>query len=592
MLMWPAIRFGWRGVALAEFVLTMIAVANTKFGNGPFAESRFVPEQRVFLLQSLLSVGSVAFLALTAIIHERQRIEKKLLSAREEWEQCFNAMPDIVCILDLSGRIVRCNRAMRQRFESVHGDIVGLDHTLVFKGSSASVSKLPWASVLAGGAPVETETTLPSLPGHYLVASYPLTNSFGPQWGAVVIVRDITERMKLEDQLRQSQKMDAVGQLAGGVAHDFNNLLTVIIGYVENSLEPAVSVDENVRFNLSQVRVAADRAAGLTRQLLAFSRQTVLEPRIVDLNAILAESEKMLRRMIGEHIELSVVPDPTVWRMKADSGQIGQLLLNLVLNARDAMPQGGKLTISTCNIQLDGSSLKLQPDAKPGKYVLLSVGDTGCGMTPEVRARIFEPFYTTKGPGAGTGLGLAVVHGIIRQSGGYVEVDSEPGIGSTFKIYFPAVQGEMPPSSESARREPRRGSEKVLLVEDEASVREVTELALRHHGYVVLSATCGKEALHIAAEHECDLTLLLTDVVMPGMNGRQLADVLKSKCPSLKVLYMSGYTTDAAVRYGILEGESNLLQKPFTPGVLAAKVREVIDRPAGVTQAKVLTQGR
>jgi CheY-like chemotaxis protein len=241
---------------------------------------------------------------------------------------------------------------------------------------------------------------------------------------------------------------------------------------------------------------------------------------------------------------------------------------------------------------LDGSSLKLQPDAKPGKYVLLSVGDTGCGMTPEVRARIFEPFYTTKGPGAGTGLGLAVVHGIIRQSGGYVEVDSEPGIGSTFKIYFPAVQGEMPPSSESARREPRRGSEKVLLVEDEASVREVTELALRHHGYVVLSATCGKEALHIAAEHECDLTLLLTDVVMPGMNGRQLADVLKSKCPSLKVLYMSGYTTDAAVRYGILEGESNLLQKPFTPGVLAAKVREVIDRPAGVTQAKVLTQGR
>lgn len=595
ILMWPAIRFGWRGVALAEFVLTMIAVANTKFGNGPFAESRFLLPQRVFLLQSLLSVSSVSFLALTAIIDERKRVEEKLLAAREEWEQCFNAMPDIVCIVDPAGRIQRCNRAMRQRFEAVHGNVVGLDHAQVFCGAAAPDSKPPWSSVIAGGAPIEIETKLPALPGHYLVAGYPLTHSHGSQWGTVVIVRDITERMKLEEQLRQSQKMDAVGQLAGGVAHDFNNLLTVIIGYVENSLDPAIAVDGNVRYNLSQIRIAADRAAGLTRQLLAFSRHAVLEPQVMDLNVVISESEKMLRRMIGEDVELSVVPDPTISRIKADAGQIGQLLLNLAINARDAMPRGGKLTIATGSIELGDAFAKLQPDAKPGNYVMLSVSDNGCGMTPEIKARIFEPFFTTKGLGSGTGLGLAVVHGIIRQSGGEIEVFSEPGAGSTFKVYFPAVQSEAQAASDrNGSKESRRGSERVLLVEDEDAVRNIAELALRSHGYTVLAAACGKDALRIAEEHEGKFSLLLTDVVMPGMSGRQLSDTLRARHPALKVLFMSGYTTDAAVQYGILEGEANLLQKPFTPSVLAARVREVIDKPAGASHPKIenLTQRR
>jgi two-component system, cell cycle sensor histidine kinase and response regulator CckA len=396
--------------------------------------------------------------------------------------------------------------------------------------------------------------------------------------GASNIAHDITRIKQLEEQFRQAQKMEAVGRLAGGVAHDFNNLLTVICGYSDillNTLPPG----DRTRDLVTEINKAGTRGASLTRQLLAFSRKQVLEPKVLDLNAIVVDSKNMLDRLLGEDVELAVALDPALGRVKTDFGQIEQVLMNLVVNAHDAMPQGGKLTIETANVFLDPSYCRSHAEVKPGAYVMLAVSDTGCGMDEKTRARIFEPFFTTKGPDKGTGLGLAMVYGFIKQCSGHVFVHSEPGIGSTFKVYLPAVDGtpaaEKPQPAVTAMP---HGDETILLVEDNPGVRALTRHALQTCGYAVLEASHGKEALHLASTHAGSIHLLVTDVVMPDIGGRAVAERVVTIKPGIKVLYLSGYTDDAVVRHGVLQSETAFLQKPFTPSSLAQKVRSVLDR--------------
>jgi two-component system, cell cycle sensor histidine kinase and response regulator CckA len=394
--------------------------------------------------------------------------------------------------------------------------------------------------------------------------------------GISTITRDISDRKKLEDQLRQSQKMEAVGRLAGGIAHDFNNLLSVIVGYTY-VLQSSLPEDEILRNSAEQVMSAADKASALTRQLLAFSRKQVLQAEVIDLNDILLGMEKMLPRVIGEDVEVRSIPTPGIKRVKADPGQIEQVIMNLVVNARDAMPNGGKLTIETAEVRFEKHDAAIH-NFRPGDYVLLAVSDTGIGMDADTRAHIFEPFFTTKEAGRGTGLGLATVYGIVHQSDGHIWVYSEPGKGTTFKIYFPATVEAPEPSRIS--REPQfalTGHETVLLVEDEASLRSLIEQVLDKQGYKLLVATMGEAALELARRHKGPIDILITDVVMPKMGGQQLAEQMKVTHPETKIIFMSGYTNNALLHNESLEEGALFLQKPFTPDVLLRKVREALN---------------
>ncbi len=388
---------------------------------------------------------------------------------------------------------------------------------------------------------------------------------------------EITERKRLQEQLLQSQKMEAVGRLAGGVAHDFNNLLTIINGYAQLLLE-RLSPEDPSRGQVQEIKNAGDRATSLTRQLLAFSRRQVLAAQVLDLNTVVVNLDKMLRRLIGEDIELVTVPGEALGRVKADPGQIEQVILNLAVNARDALPRGGKLTIETANAELDEAYAATHVPLTPGPYVMLAVSDTGHGMDRETQARIFEPFFTTKEKGKGTGLGLATVYGIVKQSGGYIWVYSEPGRGATFKIYLPRIEEAVKTSGPNkVDLGTPGGSETILLVEDEASVRSLVRRTLEAKGYKVIEAGNGADALLTCSQYEGSVDLLVTDVVMPEMSGRELAERLAPFHPNMKVLFMSGYTDDAVVRHGVLEAETAFLQKPFTPDALARKVREALD---------------
>jgi two-component system, cell cycle sensor histidine kinase and response regulator CckA len=394
----------------------------------------------------------------------------------------------------------------------------------------------------------------------------------------VYTVRDHTNQARLEEQLAQSQKMDAVGQLAGGIAHDFNNLLTVIMSYGSLLLSDLDEGDPR-RDDVQEIANAAARASGLTRQLLAFSRKQIMEPRLMNVNAVVTGVEKLLRRLIGEDIELATTLDSALYSINADPGQLEQVLINLAVNARDAMPQGGRLHITTANTTLSADHGGRHLSAVPGEYIMLAVSDTGVGMSREVQQRVFEPFFTTKGQGKGTGLGLSTVYGIVKQSGGDLWIYSEPGTGTTFKVYFPrAVEGDLfVPAAEDKRSAPR-GTETILVVEDDPALRALSERVLQANGYIVLLARNGLEALAIASGHSGPIDMIATDVVMPKMNGRPLVEKLLESRAAMRVLFMSGYTDDEVMRRGVIDGRTAFLQKPFTPSELARKVREVLDQ--------------
>jgi PAS domain S-box-containing protein len=392
-------------------------------------------------------------------------------------------------------------------------------------------------------------------------------------WGTQ---RDVTDQRHLEEQFRQSQKMEAVGQLAGGIAHDFNNLLTAILGNTQLLLRDLPPGDTK-RQDVEEIRKASERAASLTRQLLAYSRRQMMQPEVLDLNVVVADMDRMLRRLIGEHIDLVTVLAPELGRVRADPNQIEQVIVNLAVNARDAMPDGGRLTIETGNVELDESFAQAHLGAVPGAYAMVAVTDTGAGMDATVRAHLFEPFFTTKDVGKGTGLGLATVYGIVKQSDGYISVYSEPGRGSSFKVYLPRIQVPQSASSPSGKDRPERGTETILVVEDEAAVLALSRRALEMQGYLVLAAADPADAMRVVERHGGMIHLLLTDVVMPGLSGRELADRLVARRPGLRVLYMSGYPGDAVVQHGALPIGSAFLQKPFSPDGLARKVRDVLD---------------
>ena len=390
-------------------------------------------------------------------------------------------------------------------------------------------------------------------------------------------VQDITEYKRLEEQLRQSQRMEAVGRLAGGVAHDFNNLLTIISGYSELLLGQTED-DTPERRDLLEISKAAKRAGALTRQLLAFSRRQILQLKVINLNTVIADLDKMLRRLIGEDVELRLSLNPNLGMTRADPTQIEQVIMNLAVNARDAMPQGGQLLIETSHTELDGSYTAARPDIQPGSFILIAVTDTGMGIPPDILPHIFEPFFTTKARDKGTGLGLSTVYGIVKQSGGSIYVYSEPGRGTTFKIYFPLIEevaGLVRPRPAPAAAP--RGTETILVVEDEQAVRTLIRTILEAHGYSVLEAHRGKGALAILQERTEPIDLMITDVVMPEMSGRELAEFAIALAPSMKVLYISGYTDDAIVQHGVLGPGVPFLQKPFTHEALTRKIRDLLD---------------
>ena len=392
----------------------------------------------------------------------------------------------------------------------------------------------------------------------------------------ISVIADITDRKTLEEQLRQSQKLEAIGQLAGGIAHDFNNLLTIVSGYSDLILSLPEVVGP-VREYTEAILQAGERATALTRQLLGFSRQAILQPRVLDLNQSVTDAGKLLRRLIGEHIVLTTVLAPDLDRVKVDPGHLDQVLMNLAVNARDAMSAGGNLTIETANVTLGEKQSAAPPGCRAGPHVMLAITDTGCGMTREVMARIFEPFYTTKDIGKGTGLGLAMVLGIVEQSEGCIHVYSEPGHGTTFKIYLPVVHSHLPATADPRSGAGVEGTETILLVEDEEGVRHLAAMSLRKHGYRVLEAVDGEEALNLALTQAETIDLLLTDVVMPNLGGPGLAQQVRTRFPRVRVLFMSGYTDDAVVRHGLLEASMSFIQKPYTPLALAQKVRHVLD---------------
>ncbi len=408
----------------------------------------------------------------------------------------------------------------------------------------------------------------------------PLRNEAGELKAFEMFVEDVTERQALEAQLRLAQKMEAVGRLAGGVAHDFNNLLTVIVGESEMALAD-LPEDAPARESLNEIRKAAERAAALTRQLLTFSRRQIVEPTVFNLNGLVTDMDKMLRRLIGEDVDLVIRTAPELASVEADRGQIEQVVMNLVVNARDAMPQGGNLVIQTANVTLHEKYAASHADVKAGDYVMLLVSDSGTGMTEETMAHLFEPFFTTKEKGQGTGLGLATSYGIVKQSGGHIGADSGLGIGTTMRVYLPRVAAPAAPAAHADEIEvaaPPRGTETVLLVEDEERVLAVGKRILEGQGYTVLTAPAGEDALRLVENHTGSLHLLLTDVVLPKMDGRLLAERVKELRPGINVLFTSGYTEDVVLKHRLVAGEATLLQKPFTMESLVRNVREVLER--------------
>lgn len=509
----------------------------------------------------------------------RQRADEALRQTEERYRDLVENARDIIYEHDLDGNYTASNKAGEQITGYSREETLKLNVAQTVAPEYLEKAKEMIRRKLAGESVTAYELELIAKNGTHISVEVNTRLVFhnGVAIGVQGIARDVTERKLLEEQLRQSQKLEAIGQLAGGVAHDFNNLLTVIGGYTDLSLSRLPAGDPLCR-NLIEVNKASDRAASLTRQLLAFSRKQVLQPRVFGLNTIVADLEKMLRRMIGEHIEFRTNLRPRIGNVKADPGQIEQVIMNLVVNARDAMPSGGKLTIETYNVELDETYALHHISAKAGSYILLAVSDTGTGIDEQTKKHIFEPFFTTKESGKGTGLGLSTVYGIVKQSGGNIWVYSEPGIGTTFKIYLPRVgePAEKYKQAATAVHLPK-ATETILLVEDSDMVRKLAKEVLEGGGYHVLDAANGREALLVCEQSRETFHLLLTDVVMPEMSGQELVSRLGSLYPQMRVLYMSGYTEDAIAHHGVLNEGINFIEKPFTPDSLALKVREVLE---------------
>jgi two-component system, cell cycle sensor histidine kinase and response regulator CckA len=529
--------------------------------------------------------GSVAPLSNNSVIWiarditERKRAEDALRESEERYRDLVENAHDIIYSHDLDGNYTSMNKA--------GAVITGYtrDEALKLKLSQTVAPEyLPSARdmlrrKLAGERVTAYEMEIIAKDGHRITveANTKLVYQDGVPVGVQGIARDVTERKLLEEQLRQSQKMDAIGQLAGGVAHDFNNLLTAINGYSSLALQ-RLEVDHPIRSYLEEIKKAGDRAANLTRQLLAFGRKQILQPLAINLNDVVNDVTNLLRRLIGEDIVLRAMLTPNLQNVKADPGQIEQVLVNLAVNARDAMPLGGDLTIETATVELDATYSSKHLGFAPGQYIMLAVSDTGTGMDASTQARIFDPFFTTKEKGKGTGLGLSTVYGIVKQSGGNISVYSEVGHGTTFKVYLPQV-GTAPPEAAAVPVEPavRGGTETILLIEDEDVVRGLARQILELAGYQVVEASRGEDALRLYRQRAKPIDLLLTDVVMPETSGKEVAERLTEMQPGLRVLFMSGYTDEAIVHHGVLDPDLEFIQKPFTPAALVRKVRAVLD---------------
>ncbi len=563
---------GWKpGLVATSFALTLSAYFSLA-GEHTAAQSR-----TAIIRLSLFFFVAMLICWLNAALRS---VQENLRRSELNFRSLITNAPYGICRCDDTGKILDANPAFLEMlgYDTV-GEMIGLriqglyaeaDHW--FELADFLRTSSPFKGLTAEWKRKNGTTTVVRVSGRSV------SNGQGNGVVFELFAEDVTERRALEQQLRQSQKMEAVGRLAGGIAHDFNNLLMVISGYSEFLLERLSGTPE-LRSPAQEISGAAERAGSLTRQLLAFSRKQMLAPKIVNLNSILTENIKMLTRMIGEDIDLVMVPNSALWLVRADAGQIEQVIMNLAVNARDAMPSGGKLTIETANVTLDADYARFHAPLQPGDYVMVAISDTGAGMDSETQSHIFEPFFTTKGT-QGTGLGLSTVYGIVKQSGGYIWVYSEVGKGTTFKIYLPRVVGIGEAAQVAApiriqRVEP--GTETILLVEDEANLRYLARQFLEKQGYKVIEAADGAVAMQIAVAHEGIIHLLLTDVIMPGMNGRELAQRISEIRPNVKVLYMSGYTENVVGHNGMLDAGVRLLQKPFNLRDLRIIVREVLD---------------
>jgi hypothetical protein len=619
-LVWAAFRFGPREAATAGLVTAGIAVWNTVHGRGPFVGATV--HGSLLLLQAFAGVVTATILAMAAVVAERGAVQATLRRAHDELDRRVTERTQELLRLTetLRAEIAERNRAeeaIRQSeasFRLLFANnpqpmwVYDLETLQFLEVNEATVAHYgysrdeflrmritnirppeelprlledlarerpdlqhagPWKHRRRDGGIIDVE-----------IASHTL--EFSGRLAALVVAADITERREAEETLRtrdehirQLQKLEAVGQLAGGVAHDFNNLLTVITGRSQLLLDSPI-LAAPIRNNIEQIRKTAERAAALTRQLLAFSRKQILAPKVLSLNTVVPDLTAMLKRLIGEDIDLVFHSGSGLGRVKADPGQLEQVIMNLVVNARDAMPEGGRITVETANVELSELYARQHVGVQAGPYVMLAVSDTGIGMDPATQAKIFEPFFTTKASGKGTGLGLSTVYGIVKQSGGNVWVYSEPSNGTTFKIYLPRVE-DPEQVAEPAPGRPGGGTETVLLVEDEDELRMLAREILEGYGYTIFEGGQPAEALLVAERHTGPIDLLVTDVVMPEMSGRALAERLRPLRPEMKVLYMSGYTDNAIVHHGRLDPGTPFIQKPFTPEALAQRVREVLD---------------
>jgi two-component system cell cycle sensor histidine kinase/response regulator CckA len=550
------------------------------------------------LLSAVVVLGTAALMAGVAERFARM-VERRIAAAEgraEATERNFRLFmdhsPAIAFLKDEAGRYAFVNRAFEEAIAIPAGRAIGRTDRELWPDASRDLAAVEEhdRGVLASGAPAESQELLPgagkSERRNLSLLRFALVQPDGRRTLAGIGI-DMTDRLVLEEQYRQAQKMEAVGRLAGGVAHDFNNILTAVNGYTALLLD-RTDLPADARENLEEVRKAGERAAGLARQLLALSHKQTSEPRIVDLNRVVEDVHKMLKRLIGEDIDFEILLEPQLGPVLADPGQIEQILMNLAVNARDAMPDGGKLTIQTSNVELDAEYASRHANVKPGSYVSISVTDTGAGMTPEVRARLFEPFYTTKEKGKGTGLGLSIVYGIVKQSGGHIWVYSEPGRGTSFKIHIPradatAGAGAKGPAGPAPASPVEGGRETVLVVEDDAQVRELAQAILAGLGYRVIAAEDGERGLKALTSDPNGIDAAVIDVILPGaIPGAALAERISATSPRTRVILVSGYPSQVAARHGLVRPETAFLQKPFTPGALARKIREALDsQPAG-----------